>query len=394
MRGFFSQQQWKTFVFFLVLGTMGFFVFRIIWDIDIVFGWFGMFFAAISPFVWGFAVAYVLEIPRERFEGLLDKTRIPLIQARRRGFSVLLTYIALVIVVIILARIIIPPIYASITDFIAFVPTLILRIQEFLYGLDNNESIPISGMADLMEDFGLENLLGYLSLENITGAFDAIMNVSGIVFRMALALISSVYFLIEGPRIKEFFARVLRAIMNSHTHAVFMKYGRSVNEYFKRYLRCQVLDAVILGVIMTIVTSVMRVEYALVIGPMLGFANLIPYFGSIVGTIIAIIIIFLTDGPTLGVFAAVVLFIFQQIDANFIFPRLLGGSMKVSPLLVIIAIAIGNFYYGIIGMIIATPIVTVGKNIVDDILQHIEARRAGKKPQRRASDAKQEAKEE
>jgi len=119
----------------------------------------------------------------------------------------------------------------------------------------------------------------------------------------------------------------------------------------------------------------MGIGYAFVLGPMLGFANLIPYFGSIVGTAAAVLVIMLTDGANVGFIAAIVLVVIQQFDANFIFPRLLGGSMKIPPLLVIIGIAVGGAFYGILGMIVAIPIVTVLRNIVIDILTHVELKK-------------------
>jgi predicted PurR-regulated permease PerM len=113
---------------------------------------------------------------------------------------------------------------------------------------------------------------------------------------------------------------------------------------------------------------------------MLGFANLIPFFGAIVGTIAAIIVIIVTDGLTIGIISGIVMLVIQQFDANFIFPRLIGGSMKISPLLVIIGITVGNAYAGVIGMIIAIPIVTVLRNIIDDILVYIEHRKTLRNP--------------
>jgi predicted PurR-regulated permease PerM len=85
-----------------------------------------------------------------------------------------------------------------------------------------------------------------------------------------------------------------------------------------------------------------------------------------------------TDGPRLAVIAGIMMLVIQQFDANFIFPRLIGGSMKISPLLVIIGISVGGAYFGIVGMIIAIPIVTVVRNIVDDIVMFYEGKKTKK----------------
>jgi len=259
--------------------------------------------------------------------------------------------------------------------FVAFLPTLMATIEDFFVSLDESDAVPFIDFTAIAAAFSIDDLLADIDFGNITAAIGTVLGLTGTVFRVALAIISSVYFLVEGDRVKDFAVRILRASLSTKIFTAVVKYGREINAYFKRYIFCQVLDAVILGTIMTIAMSVMGVGYAFVLGPMLGFANLIPYFGSIFGTIAAIVVIMITDGMQMGLIATIVLIILQQIDANYIFPRLLGGQMKIPPLMVIIGITIGNALYGIIGMIFAIPVVTVLRNIVVDVLEYVEAKK-------------------
>ena len=379
MRRLVDPHQMRTWISFLLLIAAAIVIFHIVSEFAIIMGWIGAFISIISPFIWGFMLSYALNIPREYFEELLCRVNHPLVNGfvdkRKRGLSIVLTYAALVTLVTVVLNLIVPRIYESIVDFWDFLPTLFGIIEEFLVELGQYESLPFIDLAAIADSFSFDDVLVNLDFDNVTAALNTIWSFTGFVFRAALAIISSVYFLVEAERIRNFAARVLHALMPGKIYPTFMKYGRTINTYFKRYIFCQVLDAVILGTVMTITMSVMGVGYAFVLGPMLGFANLIPYFGSIVGTIAAIIVILITDGTQMGFVATVVLIIIQQIDANFIFPRLLGGQMKIPPLLVIIGIAVGNAFYGIIGMIFAIPIVTVLRNIVVDVLTFVEAQR-------------------
>ena len=384
MKRIMDQHQLKTWISFLLLAAAIIVVYHIVSDIgsetSMIFGIFNRFFNIIAPFVWGFMFAYVLNIPREKLEYLLEKTGNPFVVKRMKGLSVLLTYTGLVVVILILSNLVFPRIYESITDFAAFLSTsLIYDIENFLIELDQNDAIPFFNLTSIAGTFTFEDLFGFFNVDNITLAFNTIMSFSAFIFRAALSIISSVYFIMEGERIKIFALRLIRAFISGSFYRGFIKYGREINTYFKRYIFCQVLDAVILGTIMTIVMSLMGISYAFTLGPLLGVANLIPYFGSIVGTIVSIIVIMFTDGFQFGLIATIVLLIVQQIDANFIFPRLLGGSMKIPPLLVIVGIAVGGAYYGILGMIMAIPIATVLRNIVDDILKTVEAKKAANK---------------
>jgi predicted PurR-regulated permease PerM len=275
-----------------------------------------------------------------------------------------------------MANLIFPRIYDSITDFVIFLPTLLDQVESYIeYHLVAMGQSYSFNFDSVVESFSLDELLQNIYLPDIAIAFNTILSLSAFVFRIALALISSIYFMMEGAKIVAFIRRVLEIATSSKTVNNVLKYGRSINSYFKLYIRCQVLDAVILGTVMTIIMSIMGINYAFTLGPLLGFANLIPYFGSIIGTVIAIVVIFFTEGVTMGIISMIVLIVVQQIDANVIFPRLLGNSMKISPLLVIIGITIGNFFYGVIGMIMAIPIVTVLQNIITDILNYYEARK-------------------
>jgi len=378
--------QFKSWLSFLLLATAIIAIYMVASEIEIIWGWFAFFLAAISPFVWGFVIGYVLDIPRERIEKILDKFldhsggRLvkPYLLKRKRGISIFLTYVSLLLIIVVIMNIIAPRIYQSILEFVEFLPVLFFAVERLIIDLDQNEAVPFFEIGTILDLISLEDMLSVFHPDNISMVFDTIIDFSAAVFSAALAIISSIYFMVEGGRFKAFVARTLHAFAPANVCGGVIYYGHKVNSYFKRYIYCQVLDALILGVIMTVVTSLLGVRHAFVIGPMLGVANLIPYFGSIIGTIAAIVIIMLTEDLALGLLSAIVLLIVQQIDSNIIFPRLLGGSMKISPLLVIIAIAIGNAYHGVVGMIIAIPISTVLKNILDDALTALEERKKAK----------------
>ena len=379
MKRIMDSYQLKTWLSFLLLAVVIIVVFHIVSEAAAIFEWLRFLINVIAPFVWGFMIAYALNIPREGLEKLLLRLEYSFVTRRVRGLSVLLTYLGFILLVSVLSALVFPQIFESFAGFANFLPELFYMVQNFLIDLEQNDAIPpFFELSAVVEGFNAEEILNIFNPENVVMAFNTLLSFAGSVFRAAIALISSVYFLLEGERIKAFTARILKAVLSHRFYFVITKYGRDINVYFKRYIFCQVLDAIILGTIMTFALSIMGVDFAFALGPMLGFANLIPYFGSIVGTIAAIIVILVTDGPQMGFIAAIVMLVIQQIDANYIFPRLLGGSMKIPPLLVIIGITIGGAYYGILGMIMAIPIATVARNIIDDILRNIELRKAGR----------------
>ena len=126
------------------------------------------------------------------------------------------------------------------------------------------------------------------------------------------------------------------------------------------------LDGIVVALITSIAMSILGVKYSILLGTLIGFSNLIPYFGAIFGVAIAIIITILTGGWQQALIMGIIVIILQQLDANIINPRITSSSLKVSPLLIMFAVTVGGAYFGVLGMFLAAPIFTLLKVIVDD----------------------------
>ena len=116
--------------------------------------------------------------------------------------------------------------------------------------------------------------------------------------------------------------------------------------------------------------SLLGVKYAVLLGFMIGIFNLIPYFGAIIAVVIAALITLLTGGLGQCLIMVIVVIILQQIDANIINPKILGNSLKISPLLVIFAVPVGGAYFGFWGMFLSVPIVAVIKLLLTDYIEY------------------------
>ena len=107
--------------------------------------------------------------------------------------------------------------------------------------------------------------------------------------------------------------------------------------------------------------SILKVKYAALLGVMIGLFNMIPYFGAIIATVIAILITIVTGGLSQAIWMGISVIIVQQIDANIINPKILGNSLELSKIVIILAVTLGQAYFGIWGMFLAVPVVAVFK---------------------------------
>ena len=102
---------------------------------------------------------------------------------------------------------------------------------------------------------------------------------------------------------------------------------------------------------------------------------MIPKFGSIFASIVVIVLTFITGGVSLGILTAILLTIWQQIDGNIIGPMIMGDALKINPILVFVSLLVGAAYFGIIGMFLSIPVITLIKIIIMNIVEAMEAKK-------------------
>ena len=144
------------------------------------------------------------------------------------------------------------------------------------------------------------------------------------------------------------------------------EYINSTNNIFYKFISGQLIDAVVVGIMVTIAMSIIGVKYAVLLGFLIGLFNIIPYFGAIIAVGISILITVITGGLSQAIIMAIVVIILQQIDSNIINPKIIGNSLEISPLIVIFAVTIGSAYFGVLGMFLAVPVAAVLKIVIND----------------------------
>ncbi|MCL2376991.1 MAG: AI-2E family transporter [Defluviitaleaceae bacterium] len=329
----------------------------------------------VLPFIYGFILAYIVNMPMGGVQRLLAKSSNKFILKKQRMLSVIIVAILFLGLIALALNFIIPAIVDSVTFFIAQTPTywanIVYFVESFnemeLFGWYVNAETIFVFLGDMFADFNLEDLIQPLT---------ALMGVGTALFNGVIAFISTIYVLIEKDKFKAFMHKTLKAFSTEGFYTTTMVIVTRLNHNFRQYIRTQTIDGIILGTMATIFLWIIGSPFAIILGIMLGIVNYIPYFGSIFGTLVAVIVVAFTQGIGMGAIAAIALFIIQQIDANIVQPRLMSGSFSLSPLLVIISITVGGAMAGIMGMLVAIPIVAVLKDIFDSIVEYYEIRKA------------------
>lgn len=328
----------------------------------------------LMPFFYGFIIAYLLNIPCSALERNFKRSKSVFWKKRARSVSILIVYVLLIVIISITMNIIIPSLQRNITDFIVnfntYYNNAITAIKQL--PIENTEVLDTI-LETVTSKISLKILLESIGLTNILSSLNVVFGLTSVIFSGVIAIITSIYLLVETHNFKNYISRVSRLFLPRKTREVIGKYGNIISESFKKFIACQLLDSCILGIITTIEFSVLGSRHAVALGMMLAILNIIPYFGSIFGSIIAVIVVASTNGIGTGLITAVVLLITQQIDGNVIQPKLMGNSFSLSPALIVIGISIGGSVAGVWGMILAIPIVNIVKQITDDMIAAREA---------------------
>ena len=329
---------------------------------------FNKLFGILMPFIIGGLIAYILYIPCRKIESTLRKSKLKLLNKRARGISILIVYLIVALLLIILINCILPPMVTSVRDLISNLPNYYTNLTKTINELPEDSVLVKLNAKELINKISSIDFGKYVTPEYITQYIKGVMNVATGLFDVFVTVIISIYTLAERARIVKFFKRLSSAIFGDKNYNVIEKYFTKTNEIFFNFVSGQLLDAVFVGIMTTVAMSIMKVQYAALLGFMIGLFNLIPFFGAIVAVGISIIITFCTGGLSKAIWLAVVIIILQQLDANIINPKIISDKLKISPILIIMSVTIAGAYSGVLGMFLAVPIVAMFKLILNDYI--------------------------
>ena len=359
-----KENTWKKWIYWFSFGLAIIIVFNIFNNFENIKQIVGNFFKILSPFLAGILIAYILYLPSRWIERKIEKSRVKFIKKKARPISVFIIYLVIIVVLIVAMKFLIPKVYDSIIE-------LISNFQGYVTNIMNRFSA-LPEDSFLKKDF-LEQAIGKLKEIDIMQVLNYVSGIFGVatsLLNIFVAIIVSVYVLAERSKLVKKKKRFILAVFKTNTAEHVIKYFNNLNEYFFKFLSSQVLDGIVIGILTSIAMTILGVKYAVLLGFFIGLLNLIPYFGAIFAVAISAIITLVTGGWAQAIWMLVIVIILQQIDANIINPKIVGGSLKLSPLLVIFAVAVGGAYFGILGMFLGAPVAAIVKLLLTDFINY------------------------
>ena len=195
----------------------------------------------------------------------------------------------------------------------------------------------------------------------VSGFFGSIGNIGGNLISFILGILISFYLISDLSYFSELIKIVVRVFSKKKMSMRTKKVIKKLNEVVSGFIRGQLLDALIVGILNSIGMVAIGLDFAIVIGMMAGACNVIPYFGMYIAMVPAVIVGLLSGVPMKALLAALIMIGVQQIDTMVISPRVIGGSVGLHPVFVILSITVAGSYFGLFGMLLAVPVAAMIK---------------------------------
>jgi predicted PurR-regulated permease PerM len=304
--------------------------------------------------VGGIALALILSFP----VGFLSRF-MP------RGLAILLSFLLVVGLVVLAVLYLVPLVVEQLASLLSAVPGIASTLEQYLQNalnfLQNRGFVPTNPdqfISRIRDD--LTSAAQSVAGNVLSGAFGFVYSTFGFAVTLFGMIFIGAYLLVDVRRMKAAFLRAVPHDYRPDARTLWGAFGYSLS----KYLGGLALVLAIQGAISAVGLFLLGVPYALVLGAFVAIMAIIPYLGAWISGILAVIVA-LTVSPTTALLTALLFLGIQQLEGNFLTPKIQGDTLHVHPILVFLAVIIGGGLGGIPGVIVAVPLLAVLRVLFD-----------------------------
>lgn len=326
----------------------------------------------VKPLLYGLILAYLMD-PVARFYQNKPLRKMKK-QTIARNLSVILAVITILIVVGGLGAAVLPTLIKSVSN-------LVNSASAAITALDQN-----SGHLSVNLPFGIGKALSEISISStiinsvsdfLKDNFDNIADTSATVgtgfANFVIAFVLAIYYMMDKERLQQMAHRIMIFVLKEKKFEHFHSIYRRADVILLSYIKCNLLEALIVGACNALFMLIGGLPYVLLISLTVAITNLAPTFGPIVGALIGAVMLVLVN-PWYALAFLIFTVVVQTVDGYIIKPRLFGETLGVAPLLILIMIILGGRVMGVVGILLAIPVAAIAQFIADDIWSNRKAK--------------------
>ena len=338
----------------------------------------------ISPFIWGLAIAFILNIFMSIYENRIFKSRkknankssktvkpdgksnVTRTNKIKRPFSIALSIITIIAVITIILVLIIPQFVEVIKNLISNIPNFLEDTKNF--AIDITQRFPdINNFIQNIhiDTEALKNGIMNLSKDVLNITINQVSSLLSNIVNFFISIIFAVYILANKENLKLQAKKFIYARCTKEKAGYIIKVSRLARDSFRSFLTGQAKEAVILGSLCAIGMFILGIPYAGPIGALTAITAFIPIVGAFISGFIGAVLIVAID-PIKALIFILFIIVLQQVEGNLIYPHVVGKNIGLPSIWVLVAITIGGSLFGIMGMIVGLPVVSILYAIIEE----------------------------
>ena len=337
----------------------------------------------ILPFLIGGAIAFVLNVPmhfiEEKVFGNKTAKSSKFLQRIARPVSLVMTILFVFGIVFLVVFIVAPELANTIAGLGKTIQRFIIELQLWAEDIFHNNKEILGWIQSLEFDWDKMIAGGIDFFKNGAGSvldstFAVAKSIVSGVTTFAISFIFACYILLQKEKLNVQVRKLGYAFIPRDWVEILIAISSMAYKTFSNFLTGQCVEAIILGSMFFITMLVFHMPYALLVGVLIAFTALIPYFGAFIGCAIGTLLIFMVN-PMQALGFLVMFFILQQVEGNLIYPHVVGSSVGLPSIWVLVAVSVGGSLMGIVGMLIFIPISSVVYTLLRGIVHRRLERR-------------------
>lgn len=320
----------------------------------------------LMPLIVGLAIAFILNVPMKLLESKIFKIhkrkRKKLIRAISLTLSILLVFGILILIMFL----VVPEFIEAIINITQTIPKTYAWVDNLLVKINN--SYP--EIWEYVKNIDFKSIIDS-SIYNAGTIVSVVVGfLSGLISKLVIFFIGfiiSIYILADKEKLVRQVKKILNAFFDKKVTNKIVSIVKLSNSTFTNFLTGQCLDSSLIGFLLFLILTILKLPYALILGVLFTITALIPYVGAFITLAIGIVLIGVTN-PMGALWYTIIFFLLQQIDDNFTHPRIVGGSVGLPALWALLAVLVGGSIFGFIGMIISIPLASVLYSVLKDYI--------------------------
>lgn len=348
-----------------------------VFNISLVFSALTYVIALITPIIWGLTLAFIINIPLKAIEekalGFMDRNER--LRKLRRPIALSFVLLAIVAALAIMYFMLAPQVVRIVNLASAKLPGAVRNLDAELakYGINISDFINSTlklPTADPRKVQDTLNTVGQVLMHGILNSGNIIGSVFGNIISIFFSVMIVIFVLSSKESLRRNFYKMLYSSLSIEKADKTKRLLKRANKIFTSFIAGQFTHAVIIGLLIYVTMLIFSMPYASLISVLTGVLSLIPIIGAWIGAIAGFLLI-LTNDVSLALYFLLMYVIVLTIDGNVIYPKVVGDKIGLPPLWVLMAVIVGQGFFGIFGTLFFIPLTSLVYDLANERSENI-----------------------